>query len=294
VHYDETSPHLHFTFVPAVYDSKKEKIVVNAKKCISKFELQKIHSEMQNYLEEKLQTKVNILNGATKDGNKSIRQLKSEQKVIDLAVKELVANPTTEVLSKIIDKQLKDIHVPLAPREPIEIKRISADETQKLGKREAREELKTKIDEVSMLSMENQNLFNQNKKMREILHASQNSKQYADVTREEIKELKRENKLTKSELDNLQEKYGRLESTFHYFIQKVQNLFFTFYNAFTPKQKEQHYYEMVEIKENFSKEPGEIILDTEVEKDNAIIEEYQRQQELEEQDKEDSWDLEMG
>ena len=55
---------------------------VNAKQCINKVELKQIHPEMQEYLENKLQTKVNILNGATAEGNKTIDQLKKEEILI--------------------------------------------------------------------------------------------------------------------------------------------------------------------------------------------------------------------
>ena len=79
VHLDETSPHMHFCFVPVIFDKKKQEYKVNAKQCINKVELKQIHPEMQEYLENKLQTKVNILNGATAEGNKTIDQLKKEE-----------------------------------------------------------------------------------------------------------------------------------------------------------------------------------------------------------------------
>ena len=81
VHLDETSPHMHFCFVPVIFDKKKQEYKVNAKQCINKVELKQIHPEMQEYLENKLQTKVNILNGATAEGNKTIDQLKKEEKI---------------------------------------------------------------------------------------------------------------------------------------------------------------------------------------------------------------------
>ena len=59
---------------------KKTKNKVNAKKCIDKIELKQIHPQMQEYLENKLQIKVNILNGATAEGNKTVEQLKNKKK----------------------------------------------------------------------------------------------------------------------------------------------------------------------------------------------------------------------
>ena len=52
---------------------------------------------MQEYLENKLQIKVNILNGATAEGNKTVEQLKNKEKVKQKAISELVKNPTEEI-----------------------------------------------------------------------------------------------------------------------------------------------------------------------------------------------------
>lgn len=104
VHLDETSPHMHFCFVPVVFDTKKQEYKVNAKVCINRTELLKIHPQMQEYLESKLQTKVNILNGATAEGNKTIEQLKKEEKIKKEAIKELVKNPTEEIKTAVMEQ----------------------------------------------------------------------------------------------------------------------------------------------------------------------------------------------
>ena len=104
VHLDETSPHMHFCFVPVVFDKKKQEYKVNAKQCINKVELKHIHPEMQEYLENKLQTKVNILNGATAEGNKTIDQLKKEEKIKQKVISELIKNPTEEIKKLVIEQ----------------------------------------------------------------------------------------------------------------------------------------------------------------------------------------------
>ena len=104
VHLDETSPHMHFCFVPVIFDNKKQEYKVNAKKCINKTELKQIHSQIQEYLENKLQTKVNILNGATADGNKTIDQLKKEEEIKKQIVSELIKNPTEEIKKSVIEQ----------------------------------------------------------------------------------------------------------------------------------------------------------------------------------------------
>lgn len=108
VHLDETSPHMHFCFVPVIFDKKKQEYKVNAKQCINKVELKQIHPEMQEYLENKLQTKVNILNGATAEGNKTIDQLKKEEKIKQKVISELIKNPTEEIKKLVIEQILEE------------------------------------------------------------------------------------------------------------------------------------------------------------------------------------------
>ena len=104
VHLDETSPHMHFCFVPVIFDKKKQEYKVNAKQCINKIELKQIHPQIQEYLENKLKTKVNILNGATAEGNKTIEQLKNEEKVKKQVISELITNPSAEIKKAVVDQ----------------------------------------------------------------------------------------------------------------------------------------------------------------------------------------------
>lgn len=76
VHRDETTPHLHFAFIPVVEDKKKGGYKVSAKEAITRNDLRNFHQNLSNYLEQVLGVQVNVLNGATKDGNKSIEELK--------------------------------------------------------------------------------------------------------------------------------------------------------------------------------------------------------------------------
>lgn len=46
VHMDETTPHMHFAFVPVVYDKKKERLTVSAKQCINRNELSIFHKDL--------------------------------------------------------------------------------------------------------------------------------------------------------------------------------------------------------------------------------------------------------
>lgn len=80
VHLDETTPHMHFAFIPVVTDTKKGIEKVSAKECINRQELRTFHPELQKHLERDLGVKVSVLTGITKEqgGNKSIRDLKKE------------------------------------------------------------------------------------------------------------------------------------------------------------------------------------------------------------------------
>ena len=78
VHLDETTPHIHFAFIPITEDKKKGGFKVSAKEVINKRELQAFHQELDKHLEKALGHSVGVLNGSTKDGNKSISELKEK------------------------------------------------------------------------------------------------------------------------------------------------------------------------------------------------------------------------
>lgn len=75
VHLDETTPHMHFCFVPITYDEKKDRLKVSAKEVVNMAELKRFHGDLHDYLHEKGLI-ANVLNDATKEGNKSIDELK--------------------------------------------------------------------------------------------------------------------------------------------------------------------------------------------------------------------------
>lgn len=78
VHRDENQPHLHFAFIPiAVGKNGKEK--VSAKEVLTKAELQVFHPQLQAALEQYFGFQVEILNGATESGNRTVEQLKAER-----------------------------------------------------------------------------------------------------------------------------------------------------------------------------------------------------------------------
>ncbi len=84
VHRDETTPHLHFAFIPVVPDKKKGGYKVSAKEAITRTDLKSFHPQLSDYLQQTMGVQVNVLNEATKEGNKSIEELKR-----NTAVKEM-------------------------------------------------------------------------------------------------------------------------------------------------------------------------------------------------------------
>lgn len=77
VHKDETTPHMHFKFVPVVDGKNGEK--VSAKECCNRQDLRTFHVDLKEHLENALQCPCNVLNGATAGGNKTIAHMKAEE-----------------------------------------------------------------------------------------------------------------------------------------------------------------------------------------------------------------------
>ena len=103
VHMDETTPHIHFAFVPVTYDKKKERYKVSAFEVITKKDLQSFHSDLEKHINKELGYEIGILNGATKDGNKSIQELKRQ------SATEILQETKTEA-AKIISQAQDDVN----------------------------------------------------------------------------------------------------------------------------------------------------------------------------------------
>ncbi|MFS7414344.1 MobV family relaxase [Carnobacterium maltaromaticum] len=54
VHYDETTPHLHYAFIPITFDEKKQREKVSAKEVLNRKDLQTFHDDLDKHLKEKL------------------------------------------------------------------------------------------------------------------------------------------------------------------------------------------------------------------------------------------------
>ena len=110
VHNDETTPHMHFSFIPIVYDAKKDREKVCCKEVLTKSYLNGFHDELQKEMDRWTAEYgcvfgCNVLNGATENGNLHVQglQARSLKEMNDRAEKHLMT---------VFDKQeavLKDI-----------------------------------------------------------------------------------------------------------------------------------------------------------------------------------------
>lgn len=101
VHMDEVTPHMHFAFVPVTFDKKKNRYKVSAFEVISKKELNVFHKDLDEYLENSFGRKLDILNSATRDGNKTIQELKFLKSSVDLDKLQNTLLERSETVSKL-------------------------------------------------------------------------------------------------------------------------------------------------------------------------------------------------
>lgn len=78
VHLDETTPHMHFAFVPVVYDKKRQDYKVSAKECITRNDLKQFHPQLEAHMKKAFGYEIGILNEKTKEGNRSVKELKDD------------------------------------------------------------------------------------------------------------------------------------------------------------------------------------------------------------------------
>lgn len=79
VHKDEKTPHIHVGFVPVIIDNDVERL--NCKKLITRTHLKNFHTRLTDYIEPILGYSPEILNGATINGNRTIKELKNQEDI---------------------------------------------------------------------------------------------------------------------------------------------------------------------------------------------------------------------
>ena len=103
VHKDETTPHMHFCFVPVVLDKKKKIEKVSAKELITREHLKKFHSKLDSHLSNYFNRDIGILNGVTANGNKTLLELKNKSLEDEIEQKQKYLNYINYKISCLID-----------------------------------------------------------------------------------------------------------------------------------------------------------------------------------------------
>lgn len=105
VHNDETTPHMHFSFVPVTFDDKKQHNKVSAKEVLTRQDLKTLHQALDKHLKEKIPDiyQGGVLNGET-IGVEDIRILKEKSALIEQKNSELTAK------NKQLERKLKQVN----------------------------------------------------------------------------------------------------------------------------------------------------------------------------------------
>lgn len=93
IHMDEAQPHLHYCFVPVVYDTKKQRNKVSAKEVLNRRDLETFHNDLGSYLQKEIGLNPELIHsGITKNqgGNKSISQLKTASAKLEQIESEII------------------------------------------------------------------------------------------------------------------------------------------------------------------------------------------------------------
>ena len=165
VHLDETTPHMHFAFVPVVYDKKKEEYKVSAKECITRNDLKRFHPELENHMKKVFGRDIGILNEKTKEGNKSINELKKGTARKELEALKIDLKAFKDELGMIdqAEDEIKRMGQLKAKekvfkRDYVEIKKDTFEQFKNMAKNYKKDTVKLKNN--------NTNLINQNKELK--------------------------------------------------------------------------------------------------------------------------------
>lgn len=98
VHMDETTPHMHFAFMPVVWDKKKQREKVSAKEVLTRKELKTFHQDLDTFLKQEIPHiyKEGILNEKT-IGFETVKELKRYAEEIQKQKDQQKANATAEM-----------------------------------------------------------------------------------------------------------------------------------------------------------------------------------------------------
>ena len=153
VHMDETTPHMHYAFVPVVEDKKKGGYKLSAKEAVNRKDLQTFHNDLSKHMERSFGKDIGILNEATKEGNKSIAELKrgAAQEKLRVAQEEL--QKIAQNASKTLEMLQRDVYMLKSKKRALEDE-INALESERKAVFAKYENNKMKISEITSLKPE--------------------------------------------------------------------------------------------------------------------------------------------
>lgn len=199
VHMDETTPHMHFAFVPLVNASEKQRVKGFAYKLcandvVTRKNLKTLHQDMQRFLESKLLCKVDIVTNETVKSVDMVtfKRWKLAQEATELAEKQEEVSRHLEML-KSGSKSVSRLK-----REPVKNFFIESDE-----------KCQVRISELDRLEKR----YNQLLQERDVLRTlEQISKDLNGTTARHLKSVKEENKRLRQESLNIKKLEAELQS----------------------------------------------------------------------------------
>lgn len=217
VHNDETTPHMHFAFMPVTYDEKREREKVSAKEVLNRNELKSFHQDLDNHLKERIPQiyQKGVLNDKT-IGVEDVPTLKKHSKEIERL------NKVMDEKKRNLNKQIKKVNQLEGKAKNVYDTRNKLDEFENklgktiLGKRTMTSkdlnELKkfvTGVQKVGLKSvgvverLENENL--------DLSHDLRKTSEKLDSVNEHKRDLIRDNNYLESKINRLEVENSTLE-----------------------------------------------------------------------------------
>ncbi|EOO56595.1 mob protein [Bacillus cereus] len=211
VHNDETRPHMHFAFMPVVWDKKKEREKVSAKEVLTRKDLKTFHQDLDKFLKQEIPHiyKEGILNDKTigvdtvKDLKKYSGEIQRQKNNMDAEFKEHEQKLEKQIQS--VDKELKS--------KKNELLNLSEALPQKFnlkvkGKEKKTEVVKTGLFKTETVTIETGNWIvsdSEMKRMQKVLRDANLVKK--DYERLQRTDLVKENKELHDKVDSLADGY---------------------------------------------------------------------------------------
>jgi|SRR5699024_5527131 len=220
VHNDETTPHMHFAFIPVTYDEKREREKVSAKEVLNRNELKSFHQDLDKHLKERIPQiyQKGVLNNKT-IGVEDVPTLKKHSKEIERL------NKIMDEKKRNLNKQIKKVNQLEGKAKNVNDTRNKLDEFENklgrtiLGKRTMSSkdlnELKkfvTGVQKVGLKSvgvverLENENL--------DLSHDLRKTSEKLDSVNEQKRDLIQDNDYLQSKINRLEIENSTLEDKF--------------------------------------------------------------------------------